>query len=234
MRTHHRDPAPLSAAPHLARFQRIFAERGMPPGGTLVSDTPEPIPALEAAQARIPRLYREAIADHPRVTAWVHAIAGTAKAPNLRARRQVTHGPSLLLVGRTGRGKTHQAFGAIRSLLGAGIDARWHATTAADLYAEMRPRQGADPEWMLRRIIRTPVLILDDLGAAKSSEWTEELTYRLINQRSIHQLPTLVTSNLPIRDLRAQIGDRVASRLTGMCEQVVFTGPDRRRPDSTV
>ncbi len=53
------------------------------------------------------------------------------------------------------------------------------------------------------------------------SEWTEELTYRLINQHSIHQLPTLVTSNLPISDLRAQIGDRVASRLAGMCEQVV-------------
>ncbi|MFF4534290.1 ATP-binding protein [Streptomyces sp. NPDC001407] len=230
MRTH-RDPERLSAASNMARFQRIFAERGMPPGGMPVSDTPEPIPALETAQARIPRLYRSAVADHPQVAAWVRAIADSAEAPNVRARRQVTYGPSLLLVGRTGRGKTHAAFGAIRSLLGAGIDVRWHATTAADLYAEMRPRQGADPEWMLRRIIRVPVLILDDLGAAKSSEWTEELTYRLINQRSIHQLPTLVTSNLPIRDLRAQIGDRVASRLTGMCEQVVFTGPDRRRQD---
>ncbi|MFI9201652.1 ATP-binding protein [Streptomyces sp. NPDC053048] len=225
----HRDPAPLSAAPLAARFQRIFAERGMPPAGMPVSDTPEPIPALERAQKQIPRLYRDAVADHPRVAAWVHTIAGTAEAPNVSARRQVTHGPSLLLVGRTGRGKTHAAYGAIRSLLGAGIDVRWHATTAADLYAEMRPRQGADPEWMLRRIIRIPVLLLDDLGAAKSSEWTEELTYRLINQRSIHQLPTLITSNLPTSDLRAQIGDRVASRLTGMCEQVVFTGSDRRR-----
>lgn len=233
MAGHRREPLPVSAAPHMTRFARIFAERSMPEGGTLISDSREPIPALEAAQARIPRLYRNAVAEHPRVADWVRTIAESAEAPNLRARRQVTHGPSLLLVGRTGRGKTHAAFGAIRALLGAGIDVRWHATTAADLYAEMRPRQGVDPEWMLRRIIRTPVLILDDLGAAKSSEWTEELTYRLINQRSIHQLPTLVTSNLPIRDLRAQIGDRVASRLTGMCEQVVFTGPDRRRQDIT-
>ncbi|MFD2683746.1 ATP-binding protein [Streptomyces phyllanthi] len=138
-------------------------------------------------------------------------------------------GPSLLLIGPTGTGKTRQAYGAIRSLLGGGTGVHWQAVTAADLYADMRPRPGTDPEWMLRHLMRTPLLVLDDLGAARATEWTEELTYRLINHRYNFELPTVMTSNLTVGDLRMKLGDRVASRIAGMAEQVTFNGPDRRR-----
>lgn len=78
-------------------------------------------------------------------------------------------------------------------------------------------------------LARCPLLLLDDLGAAKTSEWTEELTYRLINHRYEHMLPTLITTNLPTAELRTALGDRVASRLAEMTERVILTGPDRRR-----
>jgi len=42
-------------------------------------------------------------------------------------------------------------------------------------------------------------------------------------------LPTLITTNLPIPELRTALGDRVTSRLAEMTERVVLTGPDRRR-----
>ncbi len=74
-----------------------------------------------------------------------------------------------------------------------------------------------------------PLLILDDLGAAKTSEFVEEQTYRLINRRYNAMLPTLITTNLRIRDLKAYLGDRVTSRLAEMTTRVEFEPVDRRR-----
>ncbi|MFG3117864.1 ATP-binding protein [Streptomyces sp. NPDC048197] len=220
---------PQRAGALATRLHTILADRGIDPHATTAGEPPaEPVTALELADARIPARYRRALADHPQVTDWADEIARTGrKGPG--GAPGIAEGPSLLIVGPTGTGKTHQAYGAVRSLLAAGVRLRWEATTAADLYASLRPRQGHDPERALWTLGRCPLLILDDLGAAKSTEWTEELTYRLINRRYNEMLPTLVTTNLPIAELRKAVGDRVASRLAEMTERVLLTGADRRR-----
>ncbi len=249
IRTRLDDPQTTADNPAMAWMQRKLAERGIALDSVTASppDTPEPIPALEAAQARIPYDYREAQVGHPDVARWVRTIAdnavGHAAGPLVPhhgspGQREITHGRSLLLWGPTGAGKTHEAYGAIRALTAAGCGVRWEATTAADLYGAMRARGGLDPEYLLRRIARIPLLLLDDLGAAKSSEWNEEITFRLLNWRSERRLPTLITSNLaPMRTkdmaprqpvLRDKVGDRVLSRLSGMCTAVHLDGPDRR------
>ncbi|WP_328879142.1 ATP-binding protein [Streptomyces sp. NBC_00299] len=209
------------------RLANILTARGIDPAAPL-SDPAEPIPALQAAQDRIPARYRAAVADHPAVASWVRAIAEAGR-PGPKGAPGIAQGRSLLIVGTTGTGKTHQAYGAIRSLLIAGVRLRWKATTAADLYAELRPRPGHDGERELMDLARCPLLIIDDLGAAKNSEWTEEITMRLINRRYNEMLPTLITTNLGMADLRQHIGDRVASRLTEMSDKVILDGPDRRR-----
>ncbi|MGI5258786.1 ATP-binding protein [Streptomyces angustmyceticus] len=210
------------------RLDAILADRGIDPATAPVEPPVEPVTALELADARIPARYRRALADHPQVTAWVDEITRTGR-PGPGGAPGIADGPSLLIAGPTGTGKTHQAYGAVRSLLAAGVRLRWEATTAADLYASLRPRAGHDPERALWALGRCPLLILDDLGAAKTSEWTEELTYRLINRRYNEMLPTLVTTNLSIGDLRNSIGDRVASRLAEMTTRVILGGTDRRR-----
>ncbi|WP_438310644.1 ATP-binding protein [Streptomyces sp. HUAS TT3] len=213
----------------------ILRRRGMDPS-VMESQEPEPAPqpvtSLELADARIPPRYRQALADHPQVTAWVDEIRRAGR-PGPSGTRGIAEGPSLLIAGPTGTGKTHQAYGAVRSLLAAGVRLRWEAVTAADLYARLRPRPGLDAERELHTLARCPLLVLDDLGAAKGSEWTEELTYRLINHRYEYLRPTLLTTNLPIDDLRAALGDRVASRLSEMTHRVILNGPDRRRTSPT-
>ncbi|MEU4124892.1 MULTISPECIES: ATP-binding protein [Streptomyces] len=193
---------------------------------------PQPVTSLELADARIPPRYRQSLADHPQVAAWVDEVARAGR-PGPSGTRGIAEGPSLLIVGPTGTGKTHQAYGAVRSLLAAGIRLRWEAVTAADLYARLRPRPGLDAERELHALARCPLLVLDDLGAAKGSEWTEELTYRLINYRYEYLRPTLLTTNLPIPKLRTALGDRVASRLSEMTHRVILDGPDRRRRNSS-
>lgn len=220
-----RDAQPIGGIAR--RLAGILTARGIDPAVQL-TDPVEPIPALQAAQARIPARYQAAVADHPAVAAWVRAIAEAGR-PGPEGAPGIAQGRSLLIVGTTGTGKTHQAYGAIRSLLIAGVRLRWKATTAADLYAELRPRPGHDGERELMDLARCPLLIIDDLGAAKNSEWTEEITMRLINRRYNEMLPTLITTNLGMVDLRQHIGDRVASRLTEMSDKVILDGPDRRR-----
>ncbi|AYV28997.1 DNA replication protein DnaC [Streptomyces sp. ADI95-16] len=211
-----------------ARLNAILAARGIDPDSAPVQPASEPVTALKLADRRIPARYREATATDPGVRAWTTEVACMGRV-GPGGTRGISYGPSLLIAGTTGTGKTHQAYGAVRSLLMAGVRLRWQAVTSADLHAQLRPRTGHDSEREIQDLGRCPLLILDDLGAAKQSEWTEELTYRLINRRYTEMLPTLITTNLPTQALRDAVGDRVASRLAEMTDRVVLSGTDRRR-----
>jgi len=230
MRIPTREPQTLGSEGTLDRMARILADRNIDPAAVAaLPDEPEPLSLLDVLSAGMPPRYQGAEADHPTVLTWARDVAEAAVAPSVGARRQVTTGPSLLMAGVVGAGKTHQAYGAVRTLIKGGVGVRWRATTAADLYADLRPRPGTDSERELAAVARCPLLILDDLGAAKASDWTEEITYRLINRRYTHMLPTLITTNLRIADLRAYLGDRVTSRLVEMTNRVEFEPVDRRR-----
>lgn len=166
---------------------------------------------------RVPRRYVNANPDDT-ATAWARAVAIDPAATR-----------SLLIVGPTGTGKTHYGYSVLRALADCGSDTNWTALTAADLHAQLRPRTGRDSEAEFEKITKVGVLFVDDLGAAKLTEWTEEVTYRFINHRYEQCLPSLFTSNVPPAQLRDVLGERIASRLVEMCERVVLKGDDRRK-----
>lgn len=170
-----------------------------------------------ACDARFPRRYVQAVADVPGVLAWVGKFAANPD-----------EAPSLLIAGPTGVGKTYQAYGAVREAMRRRPTATWEATTFADFCAALRPG-GKDPEGTLARYKAAGLLLVDDLGTAKSSEWVEETTYRLINHRYEAMLPSIFTTNLPIAQLRDGVGDRISSRLAEICDRVPLLGNDRRR-----
>ena len=72
------------------------------------------------------------------------------------------------------------------------------------------------------------LLIMDDVGAGKITDWSIDITYRLINSRYNADKPTIVTSNLELDDLAKLIGGRIVSRLQVMCALVFFGEEDRR------
>lgn len=198
--------------------------------------------AMKRWQRATPPRYRAATVTDPRVHAWVQQGAAHFAHPapdDEDAFDETPPLPSLLLTGTTGTGKTHQAYGALRGIAESGPRRRYGliATTAADMYGQLRPTgQVGAAEHQMRQYATIPLLLLDDIGSAKASEWTEEITYRLINERYNSCLPTLFTSNLPPRartagrpDLASALGDRVVSRLAEMTTVVSLTGADRRR-----
>lgn len=181
----------------------------------------------QTTEERIPARYADALAGNPEVREWMARLTRRA----LTARRvvvSVTTGPSLLLLGITGTGKTHEAYGVIRGLSALGVRSRWRVVPAADLYAKLRPRHGVDSEAVFAEHAGAALLVIDDLGAVKGSEWIEEVNFRLVNYRYERMLPTLLTSNLRPAELASALGERVASRLAEMTERVALKGTDRR------
>jgi DNA replication protein DnaC len=173
--------------------------------------------AIAFFESKVPRRYAAA-QPNELARAWAQAV--TTSPEDTR---------SLLVVGPTGTGKTHYAYSVIRAIAETGSRAGWGAYTAADLYAQLRPRTGRDSEATFETMAGTDVLFVDDLGAAKLTEWTEEVTYRLINHRYEQCKPSIFTSNVPPSQLRDVLGERIASRLTEMCERVTLKGDDRRK-----
>ena len=89
-------------------------------------------------------------------------------------------------------------------------------------YDKRRPEEGlTDPE-------RRKILILDDIGAEKATDFVAETLYRIVNHRYINQLPTIFTSNCTVQELADKIGERSTSRIVEMCEIIELTGGDRR------
>lgn len=97
---------------------------------------------------------------------------------------------------------------------------------------------GIKAEWdggergTLDRAERYDLLALDDLGMERPTDWAKETITRLIDARTMRGLPTIITSNYRLGQLRdiwgGVEGDRLVSRIAGSCERVEMSGPDRR------
>ncbi|MCG6493396.1 ATP-binding protein [Kitasatospora sp. A2-31] len=233
------EPWLISNAETLTRLAEILAARGIKPPTDQEIDGYSPdepghphfhrqqriTVALSRWTTATPPRYQHAAATDPTVIAWAADVIANPD-----------NASSLLITGTTGTGKTYEAFGALKLIAAHGLkDYRLIATTTADLYGNLRPTGSAGAsEQGLKRLCEIPLLLLDDLGSAKTSEWTEEITYRLINHRYNQCLPTIFTSNLPPRaatgpDLTSTLGERIASRLAEMVTVVPMAGADRRR-----
>ena len=104
---------------------------------------------------------------------------------------------------------------------------------------------------VLRPMMHTDLLVLDDIGAEKTSEWVEETLNLIVNTRYSERRLTIFTSNYEEKEdrtdpdsLLARVGFRMHSRLYEMCEFLEFDGrrlppraartPDRRGPRGDV
>ncbi|MDI6755324.1 MAG: ATP-binding protein [Thermodesulfobacteriota bacterium] len=72
------------------------------------------------------------------------------------------------------------------------------------------------------------ILLLDDLGIEKPSEWAIQTLYSIIDKRYQKCLKTFFTSNLSLDELSEKLGDRIPSRIAEMCKIIELTGKDRR------
>lgn len=147
-------------------------------------------------------------------------------------------GRGLFLEGQPGVGKTHLAVAVLREVMqskgarGLFYDTRDLLRVIRGTYNESTHTTELD---VLRPVMTADLLVLDDLGAEKTSEWVEETMNLIVNTRYNERRPTIFTSNYEdIPDdtdpnsLLFRIGYRMRSRLHEMCEFIVLDGADYR------
>jgi DNA replication protein DnaC len=142
----------------------------------------------------------------------------------------------LCLIGPPGIGKTHIAVSVLRALVakkhvrGLFYDVRDLLRVIRSTYNPVVRTAEMD---VLRPVMDAELLVLDDLGAEKPSEWVEETMNLIVNTRYNERRPTIFTTNyenLPddVDSLKARVGFRLHSRLHEMCEFLEYDGPDFR------
>jgi len=137
----------------------------------------------------------------------------------------------LMFMGDVGAGKTHAASAIVNQLLTGGLKSVTFATVIPMIDA-LREAQFDEIKMarMRREIEQCEVLVLDDLGSEKWTEWVEGLLYRIVSARCGRGLPILVTANVTPETLRDRVGLRIVDRLLGLCEGKAkrIEGPSRR------
>ena len=144
----------------------------------------------------------------------------------------------LLLYGPHGVGKTHLAAGILKEVIRT-KGARGFFFETRELLRLVREtfNRGNDETEMdvLAPVLDADLLVLDDLGAEKTSEWVQETLGLVVNTRYNARLATIFTSNLvdspdntDPQGFIFQLGARTRSRLVEMCDWVEIRGADVR------
>ncbi len=160
-------------------------------------------------------------------------------------------GMGLLIIGKIGTGKTHLAVGITKDLiLSKGISCLFY--DYRELLKEIQNSYNATVQTteldVLRPVFETDVLVLDELGAVKPSEWVWDTVSLILNTRYNDNRTTIITTNFEdqpaggvsgsvsaaraatrAETLGDRIGERMRSRLHEMCRVIKMEGEDFRQ-----
>lgn len=191
------------------------------------------------ADANIPKRYQHCTLDN--FLAYNESLERGVGAARSLASSFPAVGRGLFLEGQPGVGKTHIAVAALKQVIAA-TGARGLFYETPDLLKVIRstydPAIQMTELEVLRPVMTADLLVLDDIGAERPSEWVAETMNLIVNTRYSERRTTIFTSNYPdIPDdsdpnsLLFRIGARMRSRLHEMCEFIVLDAADyRERP----
>ena len=139
---------------------------------------------------------------------------------------------NMLFFGQTGLGKTHLSSAIAKCLIDRGFDVLYES--AQSIFADFEDERfnraynsGSDFR-KTDRYFECELLIIDDLGAELSNQFTASCLYNLINTRYNMGKSCILSTNLTHKEIEARYSQRVLSRLLGQYQNLRFTGRDVR------
>ena len=143
-------------------------------------------------------------------------------------------GGGLWLIGPPGTGKTHLGSAIVSHVI------REHKRSASihGVHEIMQMLKGSfgkraaddaeTTEEVLERLGTQSLLVLDEIGVARDSEWQREQIFTIVDRRYRLERPTVVISNLPAAELKEVLGQRAYDRLREGSRQVLMSWPSHR------
>ncbi len=157
-----------------------------------------------------------------------------------QAKSTLRQGDGVFITGKPGTGKTHMAVGLMKfwfnGLMPIAVESHYRAwplfVPAPELMFQLKStfdrKSGPSETDITQKYSGASLLVLDDLGAERESEWARQVLYLILNRRYNEALPTIITSNLSLAEIAEQIDDRLASRIMEMGIAIELVGKDRR------
>lgn len=138
----------------------------------------------------------------------------------------------LIMLGKTGLGKTHLSLAVAGAVIEKGYNVYYGSVQNVmdklqkEHFGKSRDN---DDESITQELFEADLLILDDLGAEFSTQFTVSQFYNIINTRLVNSLPVIISTNLTIGEIEEKYSQRVASRIVGSCVPLQFCGRDIRQ-----
>jgi len=142
----------------------------------------------------------------------------------------VRSGRGFLIFGDTGNGKSHLSAAVVNAALKKGLTAVFERVPKL-LTRIKATYSGGDitEQLILKTLTEADLIVLDDAGAEKWTEWTEPTLYTIIDERYSWEKAIIVTTNSDLEGLEKKIGFRAMDRLLEMCEIVENRGASFRK-----
>lgn len=138
----------------------------------------------------------------------------------------------LIMLGKTGLGKTHLSLAILGVVINKGYSVYYNSVQ--NIMDRLQKEHfgktgvGAD-ESISEDLFESDLLILDDLGAEFSTQFTVAELYNILNTRMINSKPVIISTNLTLREIEEKYSQRIASRIVGSCIPLQFCGKDIRQ-----
>ena len=147
-----------------------------------------------------------------------------------------TDSPSLLLYGATGLGKTHLSLAIASEAVKKGYGVIYGS--AQNLMSRLEEEhfssgRNSEYEGSEHALLECDLLIIDDLGAEFSTQFTVAELYNIINTRIMSRLPVIISTNLTPDGLEQKYTQRITSRIIGNYISLYFCGKDIRQIKNT-
>ena len=135
---------------------------------------------------------------------------------------------NLLFMGNTGLGKTHLTLAIVSGVIEKGFLPIYGS--AENLFTCIENEKFAgEGRGSYEAILNCDLLVIDDLGAEMSTQFTKSVLYNLINTRILTRKPTIINTNLSMKQIEERYTPRISSRLIGNYEGQRFLGNDIRQ-----